>query len=269
MRPILFEFAGVPFASWYVFFGLGGVAAFALALLLLHHAETIRRVPGAHAASQAFPTLFALCYVAGWLGARAFSLVREQTDVDTPAVFLRELASLGPMTFYGGALAAFFAGLAYALARRLPVGLLADALFPAASLGLALGRVGCHLNGDDFGRAVANQGEPPWWAVTFPSLGDGVARYPVQLEEAAFSFLVAAVAAGVFVRGSGGLRPGALAAGVALASAAHRFVNEFFRGDPRGLFWGTTLSTSQGLAVLVFFSAAFALVSLCRQPRTT
>ena len=273
MRPILFELAGIPFASWYVFFGLGGLAAFALAFALLRQADQGGSVPGAEVAFDAFPSLFAICYVAGWFGARLFSLLREQIDVNTPADFLRELVSIGPMTFYGGAIAAFFAGLFFSLVRKLPVGLLGDALFPAASLGLALGRVGCHLNGDDFGLVLANQAEPPWWSVTYPSLGDGLARFPVQLEEAAFSFLVAAVAAGVFVRRAEVLRPGALAACVAMVSAAHRFLNEYFRGDPRGHFWGTSLSTSQGLALLVFFGAGFALFALFafdsrnRQPR--
>lgn len=266
MRPILFEVFGVPLASWYVFFGLGGLAAFAVALALLRVATQRAKPAAARLALEAFPALFSICYVAGWFGARAFSIVREQTDVTTFAAFVQQLASMGPMTFYGGAIAAFVAGLAYAVARKLPVGLLSDALFPAACVGLALGRVGCHLNGDDFGRAVANQANPPWWSVTYPSLGDGIARYPVQLEEAAASFLIAALAAFAFVRRRERLRPGVLAACVVLASAAHRFLNEFFRGDPRGVFWGTSLSTSQGLAVLVFFAAAFALVSLLRQP---
>jgi phosphatidylglycerol:prolipoprotein diacylglycerol transferase len=271
MRPILFTIGGVPVASWYLFFALGGIAAYCLAAWLL--ARAARASSEGARAAEGFGSLFALCYVAGWFGARAFSLWREQTDVQGFVPSLEALFSMGPMTFYGGALVAFGVGLAWIRARRLPTGLLADACLPAASLGLAFGRVGCHLNGDDFGLPVANQVSPPAWAVAFPNLADGVARYPVQLAEAGASGLIAALGSWAFLRvhtprgtSSWPARPGAVAAAVAVASTAQRFANEVYRGDPRGSFWGTSLSTSQGIAILVFFTGIFLLALLVRVP---
>lgn len=275
MRPILFELLGVPFASWYVFFALAGIGAFLYGNAFLARASRYGSEASRAEASRAregWPALFAVCYVAGWLGARAFSIWREQLDVTTAGDFLVELGRLGPMTFYGGALGAVLVGVLWALWKGLPLGILFDVAVPAGALALGLGRIGCHLNGDDFGAPVPPEHVDAWWAVTFPSLADGVARYPVQLEEACFSIALAGLAAILFVKTrcrSGGpdvpstkgvlAVPGRLGALCALLSAAHRFGNEFFRGDPRGSFLATPLSTSQGLALFIFLVSAVLL----------
>jgi phosphatidylglycerol:prolipoprotein diacylglycerol transferase len=70
---------------------------------------------------------------------------------------------VGGKSYYGGLIGGAVAALVYLRIRRAPVLVHADAIAPAVGLGYAVGRLGCFLNGDDFGiRAGA-------WGVQYPS----------------------------------------------------------------------------------------------------
>ncbi len=69
----------------------------------------------------------------------------------------------GGIVYYGGLIGGTLACVAYALWRRMPVLRLCDAIAPSLALGLALGRVGCFLNGCCYGDTC----DLPW-AVQFP-----------------------------------------------------------------------------------------------------
>jgi phosphatidylglycerol---prolipoprotein diacylglyceryl transferase len=269
MRPILFEIFGVPLASWYVFFSLAGLAAFYYSKAVLELMNDANTSPSLQSPElQKHSVIFSMGYVAGWFGARGLSILREDFSGNDFGSSFVKLFELGSMTFYGGAFAATCVGIVSAKVFRLRFEQCFTAFVPAGVLALGIGRVGCFLNGDDFGRAVANQIEPPWWAHTSPVLEDGLSRYPTQLQEAFFSILLAIVFFIILrVKMSGEtllkrISFGGLAAVCALFSAGNRFVNEFFRGDPRGQFWGSDLSTSQGIAlILMSLSAVYLVVS--------
>ncbi len=57
----------------------------------------------------------------------------------------------GGMSFHGGAAGGVLAGMLFLRSQRLPIAPLADAAAPALSLGYAIGRVGCLLNGCCYG----------------------------------------------------------------------------------------------------------------------
>ncbi len=261
MKPILFELFGVPLASWYVFFAIAGIAAYFLFLYLANKSEN-------RTVAQSVPVIFTLCYVAGWFGARGLSILVEQFEVDTLLGFVGALGKLGPMTFYGGAVFATVVGVAYVNWKKLPFGLLSDCAFPAGVLALGLGRMGCFLNGDDFGKVVSIEQQNAWWAVTFPNLEDGALRYPVQLQEAFFSVLLAGFASWLVLWNfktakvrAATFKPGEIAGLTVAVSAVNRFFNEFYRDDARGLFPGTAFSTSQGISVLLIFISLLVLVA--------
>lgn len=69
----------------------------------------------------------------------------------------------GGIVFYGGVVGGLVAGLVYARRKRLPILPILDAVAPAVVLGLAIGRIGCFLNGCCYG----DRCELPW-AVSFP-----------------------------------------------------------------------------------------------------
>lgn len=256
MYPILLQLGDLTLPSWHAFYVLGAVLAYLLMIVVRR-----RLLPALDEGDLA--RLYALCYVAGYFGARLLSIGIEQRSIWAagPGAVLAALVTLGPMTFYGGFLASFGAGLAYARLRRIPIGDVADVALPAGLLALAIGRIGCFLNGDDYGKAVPLRadGVEPWWAVTFPNLEDGIARYPVQLIEAAAVALLVAVALLLFRRTRAAFRPGAVGFFAIVAYANLRFALEFLRDDFRGFVFGTWLSTSQFISVLILLLCGMTL----------
>lgn len=283
MRPILFVIFGWEIPSWHFFFMLAAFSAFA-ATRLCARRMLLSGVAGSERLFDGLPNLFVVCYVSGWLGARALSIAVEQLEVTTFFDFVTQLFQIGPMTFYGGALGAVVCGLFFCRLKGISLPQALDCGMVGGVFGLGVGRIGCHLNGDDFGRAIADQSNPPWWAVTFPSLRDGgVYRYPVQLEETLASLLIGLFGVWMFFKmyipqgnqlahshhHANHRNAGRVAAWMGLLTAAHRFFNEMFRGDPRGLFFGTTLSTSSGIALLIAIVSVIALIKIELRQRST
>lgn len=98
------------------------------------------------------------------------------------------LFSRGGLSWFGGLVGGIGAGLAVMQARRLPIVSVLAAATPALAIGHAIGRIGCFLVGDDYGRPSRLP-----WAVAFPrGLPPTTARvHPTQLYEAALLIPVA------------------------------------------------------------------------------
>ncbi len=211
--------------------------------------------------------LFVACYVSGYFGARGLSIIIEVPNAFRPTVFFSEIFRIGSMTFYGGFVLGFLAGLIYVRWRRWDVLRVMDLAMPCVFVGLAIGRVGCFLNGDDYGRAVeiAADGSWPWYAVIFPNLGDSQPRIMTQLIEsvAALGLVVLAmVVTPRFIRlgkyGYGG------ALGI-LLYAIYRFFAEFLRGDERGWVITDVLSPAQMISICAITAVTAWFLTLSRQ----
>jgi len=106
--------------------------------------------------------------VSGVIGARLFYVVEywdEKFAGKTPRQTLLEILNVpeGGLVIYGGFIGASI-GIWYFVRRhKLPLLAMADLVAPSLMIGLALGRIGCLLNGCCYG------GQTEWpWAVTFP-----------------------------------------------------------------------------------------------------
>ena len=73
------------------------------------------------------------------------------------------LLSRGGMSWFGGFAGGVVAGLVLMRRRRLPITAVLAAATPGLAVGHAIGRIGCFLVGDDYGRPS----DLPW-AVAFP-----------------------------------------------------------------------------------------------------
>ena len=177
-----------------------------------------------------------------------------------------ELFSLSLLTsagdFYGGFIGALVAvAIFFRRHPGLPFWRAADLCGPAIALGQAIGRIGCFMAGDDYGRPT----DLPW-AVHFTDpdaarIGGAplnVGLHPVQLYESAACLLLFFVLVWLSRRKR---FDGQMILAYTILYAIARFVLETFRGDAdRGFVFGGLLSTSQFIA-LVLAPAAIVLWS--------
>jgi phosphatidylglycerol:prolipoprotein diacylglycerol transferase len=73
------------------------------------------------------------------------------------------LFSRAGLVWYGGLMGGVLASTLVVRAKRVAFLSVADAAAPALAIGYALGRIGCFLVGDDYGRPTS-----AWWGVSFP-----------------------------------------------------------------------------------------------------
>lgn len=149
---------GLPIRGYGVMMLAGIVGGVGLALRRAKE----RGVDPEHIYSLAFAMV-----VCGIVGARAYFVIKEWSSFQKPtlAETLAAIANIteGGLVVYGslaGALAAF---VYYTWRHRLSTLVVADIIAPSMMVGLALGRIGCFLNGCCFGGPSEAA-----WAVRFP-----------------------------------------------------------------------------------------------------
>jgi len=126
--------------------------------------------------------------VAGVLGGLAGAKLLWVAEHLHEEPVLQLLFSRGGLSWFGGLVGGIGAGLAVMAWRQLPVVRVLSAATPALAIGHAIGRIGCFLVGDDYGRPSNLP-----WAVAFPRglPPTSVRVHPTQLYEAALLVPVA------------------------------------------------------------------------------
>lgn len=175
------------------------------------------------------------------------------------------------LVWYGGFLLATAAVIWVVRRRRLPFWPLLDAATPALALGYAVGRIGCFLVGDDYGRpsdlpwavAFAN-GLPPTTAGYLrsefgvpvpPGVPDDqlLRVHPTQLYETAMALVIAWLGWRL-LRGPRGRQAGRTALAVFAGLAVERFLVEFVRAKDDRFLAGLTLAQAISLAILILMA---------------
>lgn len=151
-----------------------------------------------------------MAVVGGIVGAKAYYvLLNYPRLLDDPvsAIFAR-----GGLVWYGGFLLATALVVWEVRRQKLPLPLVTDLVAPALALAYAVGRIGCFLVGDDWGRPTASvfgirfpNGAPPTTVANIERLGisvdpalieqygEVVPVHPTQLYEVAMSTLIFAI----------------------------------------------------------------------------
>ena len=119
---------------------------------------------------------------AGVIGGLAGAKLLWVTEHAGEAPMAQLLLSRGGMSWFGGFAGGVVAGLALMRRDRLPITAVLAAATPGLAVGHAIGRIGCFLVGDDYGRPS----DLPW-AVAFPEglPPTTIPVHPTQLYEAA------------------------------------------------------------------------------------
>jgi phosphatidylglycerol:prolipoprotein diacylglycerol transferase len=223
---------------WY---GIGVVAAIAIAYLLVRRETRRRGIPDALVADGAF-----WVGLAALAGGRALYLV--QNELPTLAAMPLHAFEIwhGGLSFLGGLVVGLLALGIYARRHGIGIGHIADAVAPGVALGQAVGHLGCLIGGDSFGVATTLP-----WAVIYRNPAAmaplGVPLHPVVVYEA-MGLVVLFALLWVGRERLGHLGPGAVAAVYLIGVAILRFGLFYLRDEPEVL---AGLKTAQLLSIAI------------------
>jgi phosphatidylglycerol:prolipoprotein diacylglycerol transferase len=229
MYPVLFRIGDFEITSFGVLVGIAALAG------MWMFARELRRSGLPNEAADAAVA----GVIGGLLGAKLLWTVEFLGDA--PATDL--LFSRGGLSWFGGLIGGVGTGVWMLHRRRVPLVAALSAATPALAVGHAIGRIGCFMVGDDYGRPT----DLPW-AVAFPEgrPPTSVPVHPTQLYEAA----ALAVIAWLLVR----WRTQQMADVVVLGryfvlAGATRFAIEFIRVNDR-IFGPLTLAQLISLSLI-------------------
>jgi phosphatidylglycerol:prolipoprotein diacylglycerol transferase len=230
MYPVLFRIGSVDITSFGVMVALGALAG----LWVLRRELTRSGLPPDTADVGAWGL------IGGLVGAKLLWTIEHAGEEP----FLDLLLARGGLSWYGGLIGGVGLGLALILRNRLPLVPVLSAATPALAFGHLLGRIGCFLVGDDYGRPTNLP-----WGVAFPQglPPIDVPVHPTQLYEAAFLGWLGCM----LLRWRRRHVPDAIVLGryVVLTGTA-RFLIEFIRINER-VAAGLTLAQWVSLALIV------------------
>lgn len=211
----------------------------------------------------------ALAWVAigGIVGAKIYYLGLHWRDLVADPV--RELTSRGGLVWYGGLIGGVVAYYWQAGRHKLPRLVAFDAVAPALMLAYAVGRIGCFLVGDDYGRPTDSwvgvafpRGAPPSTAGYLRSVGADVPAsipdatvltvHPTQLYEAGAALILFTV---LWKLSSRKLSPGRLFSLYLVFYGVERFLIEILRAKGDRVLLG--MSTSQIASIALLGIAAY------------
>jgi len=187
----------------------------------------------------------------GLLGAKLFWVV----EFSGTAPFTDLLFSRAGLSWFGGFLGGVAAGIGAIRYMRAPLVKVLASAAPALAVGHMLGRIGCFLVGDDYGKPSTLP-----WAVAFPQglPPTDVPVHPTQVYEAIF---LAGLAIWLIRARRRGVADRVVLGFYFLLAGAFRFVLEFIRINER-VFLGLTLA--QIFALLVAATGAILISSSSR-----
>jgi phosphatidylglycerol:prolipoprotein diacylglycerol transferase len=167
------------------------------------------------------------------------------------------------LVFYGGLIFAIVVCIGYLRWNRFPIWKFGDISSLSIALGLFFGRIGCFFAGCCYGKETSLP-----WGITFTDT-NSLARlnfslHPTQIYEA-----LGCLAIFLFLNWKRKRKSfdGQIFWLFILLYSVIRFLIEFLRDDPRGFFFGETLSTSQGIGIFLALASLFMLFYFKKRSR--
>jgi len=278
MYPVIFELP-----SWFPLLGGAPITSFGVFMLFAFltggyvlRAE-MRRM--GEDPDRAWDLVF-MAVVGGIVGAKLYYLLLNYRELAADPLGM--ILSRGGLVWYGGFLLATALVVWEIRRQKLPLAATADAIAPALALAYAVGRIGCFLVGDDWGRPTDSwvgvrfpRGTPPshvdqierlFGISVDPELveryGQVVPVHPTQLYEVAMSTLIFFV----LWRLRGRHAPGWLFMLWLMLAGVERFLVEFLRAKDDRFFGALTLAQVISLAVVAVGVVGVARISRRAHP---
>lgn len=192
--------------------------------------------------------------VGGLIGSKLNYLIEHPDQLrDSP---LSAAFSGAGLVWYGGVIGGAIAALLVVKLYKLSWVRVLDAAAPAMAIGYALGRIGCFLNGDDYGQPSHLP-----WAMQFPKgsppTPPGIAVQPTQLYESFSSVVIFLIL--MFLLRKRLTRPGAMISAYLVMAGVERFLVEFLRMHRDGQL------QAQVVSIIIAVLAAGALVLIYKR----
>ncbi len=222
----------------------------------------------------------------GLLGAKVFDAIQPQNFKQFIQHPIQELLSFSGLTFYGGIITGFAAGVWYI--RKYNINLLQsiDAFAPSAALAYGIGRIGCQVSGDGCWGVVNTAPKPGWlsflpdwfWAYDFPHnvINEGVPIegytgkyyhvlaqpvFPTSLYETTIMFVVFIILWSIRKKIK---IPGMLFAIYLIFAGMERYFIETIRVTHRYNIFGLQLSQAQIISILLIISGIALIVAMLK-----
>lgn len=202
-------------------------------------------------------TLFIYILISSIIGARLFSVLFDgelRWYLAHPIEILKVWQ--GGLVYYGGFIFSVVASMVYLKVQRMPVWSTADALAPAVSLGQVIGRIGCLAAADSWGKPTSVP-----WAITYTdpeALAPlNTTLHPTELYMVLGNLVVLCCL--LWLRGRRRFS-GQIFLAYGICYPVTRFAIEFYRDDPRGMWFGNLLSTPQIISILLLAICSFLYV---------
>jgi len=198
--------------------------------------------------------------LAGLAGARLYHVLESPRDLMAdPSVLISRFG----FAWFGGFLGGFVALLFLARHFEIPTLEFMDLCSPAATVGYAIGRIGCLLSGDgDYGRPTSWQ----WpWGMAFPhgvvpttetcvqwGWPSSCRVYPTPIYEFFIWIAIAAFLWRLGKQAASGARPrGEIFCGYLILTGVARFLIEFIRINPRSFFGLSNAQTASLVSIII------------------
>src|SRR5581483_8390944 len=255
MHPVLFKVFGFPIHSWSVMLILGFLVAWWLA---------VKRCTRYGITADQLSSLGITMLLSGIVGARVFWVAQEWKSYSGNWLEMLNVTQ-GGMTSFGGLFFGIAALIIWCKMARIPSLAALDLIAAPALVAIAIGRVGCFLNGCCYGGPC----DLPWAVTVHDESGRTYLGHPAQLYDSAMN-LAAALALFWYesrARSASTYRTGTLFGFGLIAYGAARFIYEFFRigSSSEPVRPGFPLTDAQIVAALM---AAVGAIVVWRAART-
>lgn len=256
IRP-LYKLGPVSISSYFLFLSIGFIVATFIAL---------KRTSRYSIDPVSVVDLSLVSFFSGIIGARVFHIIFER-----PKYFIEHPLSMfsiwrGGFVWYGGLLFGVVFCIIYIRKKGLPLSRIADLLSIPLSIGLGIGRIGCHFAGCCYGKVTDS-----WFSVKYHVIDNikpqilsfeadraGVPNIPTQLIETSSSLFIALI---LYLLERRKIQSGMLMPIYVILYAIARFIIEFYRDDFRGNLF-PFLSTSQTISIFAVVIAIVILIQI-------
>jgi phosphatidylglycerol---prolipoprotein diacylglyceryl transferase len=207
--------------------------------------------------SQKIMDMGLLLIISGVIGSRVTYILMNLSEYSANPLNMFKLWE-GGLVFSGGLLAAIIAMAFYLRHHKLDFWRVGDVWAPALAIGQAIGRIGCFMAGCCYGKETHG-----FCSVVFTDPKSiaplNIPLYPTQLFDSLSNFIIFAI---LMILSARKKFQGQVFLWFLIMHSTARLVIEKFRGDNRGIFFGTNWTVTQFLAIVILISAISALFYL-------